>query len=216
MSSMCLVCAAQFDKDDFLVRYGKGAFDSVVAVDGGYKHLQEVGVVPDFALGDWDSLGFVPSDVPTYTHPVVKDATDLELALDYARRNGATTLFVYGCLSGRLDHTVAAMQTLAQASEEGFDVTAFVGDGSALRIITGPSSLFVDPSDSVKSHATVSVFAANDKVQGVTESGLLYSLDDVDMANRGSLGVSNELIGTPASISVQLGTLYVFLPADLV
>lgn len=215
MSSMCLVCAAQFDREDFLARYGAGAFDSVVAVDGGYRHLQDVGVTPDFALGDWDSLGFIPADVPVHTHPVVKDATDLELALDYARRNDVATLFVYGCLSGRLDHTVAAMQTLAQAAEEGFEVTALVGDGSALRVIAGPAVFSVDPTGFPNDHATISVFAANDCVRGVTEQGLLYSLDDATLTNRGSLGVSNELMGTPASISVQLGTLYVFLPAGL-
>lgn len=215
MSSMCLVCTAQFDKVDFLARYSAGAFDSIVAVDGGYNHLQEVGVTPDYALGDWDSLGFVPDGIPCDTHPVVKDATDLELALDFARQEDVSQLFVYGCLSGRLDHTVAAMQTLAQAAEEGVAVTALIGDGTALRILSGPATLEINPGDTPFEHATVSVFAANDSAAGVTETGLLYSLEDATLTNRGSLGVSNELTGASASISVQLGTLYVFLPAGL-
>ena len=59
---------------------------------------------------------------------------------------------------------------------------------------------------------TVSVFSANDCARGVIETGMLYSLDDEDLSNRTSRGVSNELVGKPARIAVEEGTLYVFYP----
>ena len=55
-------------------------------------------------------------------------------------------------------------------------------------------------------------FSANDTARGVIERGLEYSLDDEPLSNRTSLGLSNELTGKPAAVSVEEGTLYVFYP----
>ena len=59
---------------------------------------------------------------------------------------------------------------------------------------------------------TVSVIAANDRCEGVIETGLMYSLDDEPLTSRVSRGISNEFIGEPASIGVAAGTLLVFHP----
>ena len=40
--------------------YESDAFDHIIAVDGGLRSLEEVGVKPNVALGDFDSLGYVP------------------------------------------------------------------------------------------------------------------------------------------------------------
>ena len=116
-------------------------------------------------------------------------------------------LVVYAALGGRLDHTIANLQLFAKFSEREFYVTA-VGEGSALRALTGPDVMDLPLLES----GTVSVFSANDCARGVIETGMLYSLDDEDLSNRTSRGVSNELVGKPARIAVEEGTLYVFYP----
>ena len=83
-----------------------------------------------------------------------------------------------------------------------------MGEDSALRLLTGPDVLELPVLD----EGTVSVFAANDLVQGVIERGMAYSLDDEPLSNRTSRGLSNELIGQPATVAVESGTLYVFYP----
>ena len=35
-------------------------FDLICACDGGYKYLEKLNIVPDIAIGDFDSLGYVP------------------------------------------------------------------------------------------------------------------------------------------------------------
>ncbi|MEG1839878.1 MAG: thiamine diphosphokinase, partial [Raoultibacter sp.] len=47
------------------------------------------------------------------------------------------------------------------------------------------------------------------------EQGLAYPLDDATLSNRSSLGLSNELVGKAASVSVQKGTISVFYPLGL-
>ncbi len=39
-----------------------------------------------------------------------------------------------------------------------------------------------------------------------------YPLDNATLTNRTTLGLSNELIGKPAAVSVEAGTLFVFHP----
>ena len=78
-----------------------------------------VGIEPDFALGDFDSLGYVPDGVAVERHPTMKDDSDTALALDWARLKGYCRVAVYGALGRRIDHTLATCQALVGASEGG-------------------------------------------------------------------------------------------------
>lgn len=209
MAVCALVGASNFNGSDFSARFARGTFDFVVAVDAGYAYLQDIGVQADVALGDFDSLGHVPTAVPVVKHPVIKDDSDMALAMDYAAGRGFDELYVYGGLGRRLDHTLANLQVFALYSERGLTVTA-VDDSCVLRLLTGPGSFEIPARDS----GTVSVFAACDEAVGVVETGMKYSLKGATLTNRTSLGLSNELEGKPARISVERGTLYIFYPLD--
>ncbi|MEG0477087.1 MAG: thiamine diphosphokinase [Raoultibacter sp.] len=203
MATCALVGAVDFNAEHFCAQ----AFDCVIAVDGGYAHLQAAGVVPAVVMGDFDSLGYVPDHPCVESFSPHKDKSDMQLALERAVSSGFDELVVYGALAGRLDHTVANLQLFARFSEAGAAVTG-IGDTFAVRFLTGPATFELPAYDA----GTVSVFAANDVVSGVTERGLAYPLDDATLSNRSSLGLSNELVGKAASVSVQKGTISVFYP----
>ncbi len=207
MTACALVGAIDFNGDDFLARHQAGAFESVIAVDAGFAHLEGIGVVPDMAVGDFDSLGYVPKCRRVSRYPVEKDKSDMELAMEKAANWGYDELVVYGALGGRLDHTLANLQLFARFSERGFYVSA-VADDYAVRLLTGPDVYELPLLD----QGTVSVFAACDCAQGVIESGMKYSLDDEPLSNRTSRGLSNELEGNPATVAAESGTLYIFHP----
>lgn len=207
MATCALVGAVDFNVEDFLARYNAGEFDFVIAVDAGFAHLEAAGVRPDMAVGDFDSLGYVPKCRRVSRHPVKKDKSDMELAMDKAVDWGHDELVIYGALGGRLDHTIANLQLFARFSEHERYVTA-IGDTYAVRLLTGPDVFELPPLE----RGTVSVFAANDLVKGVIERGMEYSLDDEPLSNRTSRGLSNELTGEEATVAVEEGTLYVFYP----
>ena len=204
-----LVAASEFNAERFRASDARGDFDFVIAVDGGFAYLEEIGRVPDVALGDFDSLGYVPQAPEVISFPSHKDKSDLEIAFDYAAEQGAHSVVVYGALGGRLDHTMANLQMGSRFAEEGMDVS-FVAVDCVVRIVVGPSLFDLPQLES----GTVSVFSARDFAYGVVESGLEYPLDAEVFTNRTTLGVSNELRGRPASVSVREGTLYVFHPLD--
>ena len=208
MTTCALVGATYFNEQDFLMRYNRGDFDCVVAVDAGFAALEAAGVVPDMAVGDFDSLGYVPRCKRVSRHPAHKDMSDMEIGFTKALNFKHDEVYVYGGIGGRLDHTIANLQLFAQYSERGLYVTG-IADTFAIRALTGPDA-FVLPDD--VSRGTVSVFSASDRCEGVIERGLEYSLDDEPLTNRTSLGLSNELTGQEASVAVESGTLYIFYP----
>lgn len=207
MAACALVGATDFNAEDFLARRESGEIEYVIAVDGGFAHLEGVGVVPDMAVGDFDSLGYVPKCKRVSRYPVHKDQSDMELGIEKALAWRYDELLVYGGLGGRLDHTVANLQLFARFSEQGAYITA-IADSYAVRLLTGPDVFELPLLES----GTVSVFAANDRAEGVIERGMAYSLDDEPLSNRTSRGLSNELTGEPATVAVESGTLYVFYP----
>lgn len=208
MATCALVGAGPFNAEHFKLLDAQGAFDMVIAADGGFAHLEAIGRAPDMAVGDFDSLGYVPKCRRVSRHPVKKDKSDMELSMEKAVSWDNDTLIIYGALGGRLDHTLANLQLFAKFSERGSYVMA-IDDTSAVRLVTGPDA-FALPT--LPEGSTVSVFSANDRAEGVIERGLAWELDDEPLTNRTSRGLSNETLTAPATIAVEKGTLYVFFP----
>ena len=202
-----MVAACEFNARAFEALDVQGLFDCVYAVDGGFAHLASVGRAPDVALGDFDSLGYVPQAEEVEAHPTHKDEADLELAFRRAAACGFESVCVFGALGGRLDHTISNLQTAVRFAEGGMDV-AFYGLDCVARVIVGPGACELPALES----GCVSVFAVTDEAVGVTETGMEYGLDGATISNRVPIGLSNELIGKPARISVERGTLLVFHP----
>ena len=209
MKTCALVGASTFNADRFMEMYESDAFDHIIAVDGGLRSLEEVGVKPDVALGDFDSLGYVPTGMRTVRFSKDKDKSDMELALKRAKSQRFDNVVVFGALGGRLDHTLANMGVFSKYSELGLKVTV-IDDDSAVFFLTGPD-IFEAPA---LESGVVSVFAMSDVTEGVFERGMKWDLDDVVLTNRESIGLSNELIGEAVMIGVEKGTICVIFPVS--
>lgn len=207
MASCALVGASEFNAEHFRAMDAQGVFDYVIAVDAGLSHLEGIGRKADLALGDFDSLGYVPKDIRTARFSAKKNKSDMELALERARNMRHDEIFVYGALGGRLDHTLANLHLFAKYSEKGAIVNA-IGVNEATTFVTGPDTYEMPAQES----GTISVFSLSDEAKGVFERGLAYELDDATLSNRTSLGLSNEFIGEPVLIGVESGTIVVIVP----
>ncbi|HIT31400.1 MAG TPA: thiamine diphosphokinase [Candidatus Enterenecus stercoripullorum] len=180
-----------------------GEGDLVIAADGGYAQLERRGIVPHLLVGDFDSLGYVPPHPHIIRHPVRKDDTDTALALREGWKRGFREFHIYGGMGGRLDHTLANLQLLVGLAEQGG--TGFlVGEGSVATALTGGTIVFP-----AGCRGTLSVFAANGPAEGVTLTGLLYPLKHARLTGDVPLGVSNEFLDVPASVTVAEGTVLV-------
>ncbi len=92
----------------------------VIAADRGYIHCVSLGIVPDIAVGDFDSLDIpVSSATEIITAPCEKDETDLILAVRIAVDRGYNDFIIYGADGGRMGHMIAAVQTLSYVHTQG-------------------------------------------------------------------------------------------------
>lgn len=199
MKACCIVGAGDFSNFDFI----KKENDLIIAADGGYKHLRNIGVQPDIAVGDFDSLGFTPNDVDTIVLPVKKDITDMKAAIDIGIEKGYESFYIYGGCGGRTDHTLSNIQLAASVAEMGFKI--FIVDGKTIITAIHNSKFALDSTHK----GYISVFSHSDISKGVTLKGLKYTLENADITNSFPLGVSNEFIGIESEISVENGTLII-------
>lgn len=201
----CVIVGAG-ELEDAVIRRREG--DLVIAADGGLKYLERAGIAPDIALGDFDSLGYRPNLPEVIYHPPEKDDTDTMLAVREGFARGFDTFVIYAGLGGRLDHTVANLQTLAFIAENGG--RGYLVGGASVSTALKDSSIAFGADE----RGMISVFCMGEKAEGVTISGLKYEVENAELIPYLPLGASNEFTGRPAKIEVKHGTLLVMWQQD--
>lgn len=183
-----------------------GAEDLVIAADAGLCHLEKQGISPDLVIGDFDSLKSVPEHLHTIVLNPEKDDTDMLAALREGIKAGYESFHIFCGTGGRIDHTLANIQTLGWLSENGMRGLLFDQD-NIITAITNDKLCFEKIPDGY-----LSVFSHTTRAMGVYLRGLKYELNDAVLTNTFPLGTSNEFIGRESSISVREGTLVVVFP----
>ncbi len=184
--------------------------DYVIAADGGLRHLEAAGIEPDMIVGDFDTLGYKPEHKNLVCLQREKDWTDTFVAMEKGVELGYETFVFYGCLGGKLEHTIANLQHLMWLSQRG--LSGWMTDGRCwLTAVSGSGTKSGHLTLPVRRRGMVSVFCMGDKAEGVSLSGLKYGLQDGELTGSFPLGVSNEFIGERTEISVRKGTLLVVI-----
>jgi thiamine pyrophosphokinase len=200
--------AGDYDDASYFHRWAEAA-DVVAAADGGARFLLEHGISPDVVVGDFDSL---PADdverleaagVALIRHPVRKDRTDGEMAVDEALRRGAGELVLAGAL-GALDHTLGHLAILQRLAARGV-AARLVTPQLAARVLSAPGSVTLD----ARPRTRVSVVP----LQGdalVSLLGFDYPIDRGVLPRDACLGLGNGVVAS-ARILVHEGTVAVLV-----
>jgi len=183
----------------------EGNWDMVACVNGGTFHALRLGIHPDVIVGDLDSacadiLERAGRDgVEVILHPVEKDKTDLDLALEYVIAAGIGYIVGLAPFGGRLDHTLANVLLILKAASLG--ATLLLTDGrSDVRLVAGGE---VRGSGSPGDY--VSLIPVEGDAGGVFTEGLKYELRGNTLRAFETLGVSNELMGAHYGVRVESG-----------
>ena len=178
------------------------AEDSVIAADRGYDSLMAYGVVPDLAVGDFDSLGYQPDHPNVIQLPVEKDDTDMVFALRKGLELGYRRFLLLGGVGGRLEHTLANLQLLDWLTGQGGQ-GFLAGEKTVATAIRGPASLTFPAAMS----GYLSAFCNSGTAEGVTLENLKFPLEHSTLTSSFPLGVSNQFLGQSARVSVEKGSL---------
>lgn len=178
----------------------------VIACDRGYAYAERCGIRPDLLVSDFDSYaGSIDPGVPIHRFRAEKDDTDTMIAIRTAIERGFTRAELYCALGGRLDHTLANLQSLVFAEKHGLSMRIHGADTEIFSLRNGSLRL------PRREGWSLSVFAMEDRCRGVSIRGAKYELERAELSSAFPLGVSNEWAAEEALISVEDGILLIVL-----
>jgi thiamine pyrophosphokinase len=182
--------------------------DIIICADGGTRHALALGLQPDLIIGDMDSaekedfqrLKEAGVSIELFSHD--KNETDLELAIQRAIELNPRQFIIVGGLGGRLDQTLANISLLTNHELSSFDV----------RLDDGIEEVFLCR-DQVqvqgKRGDIVSLLPWGGAVAEVQTMNLKWPLHKETLYSDRTRGVSNEMLGESATVSIGSGLLLV-------
>jgi thiamine pyrophosphokinase len=188
-------------------------YSYVIGVDRGAFVLLRKGIIPDIAIGDFDSVSKKElkeirtsvANVKQYSPD--KDQTDLELAVSYALAFHPEEITMFGVTGGRLDQALAALHLLRIIHEH--KCRAVLRDEHNFMVfVSGKYQI-----QKQKHFSYLSILPFTDEIT-VSICGCKYPLKNHVMKRGVTLGVSNVIVSDHAEITVHKGVAYVILSRD--
>jgi thiamine pyrophosphokinase len=182
--------------------------DYIICADGGTRHALALDLKPDLIIGDMDSaereqLQRLREDgVSLELFPHDKNETDLELAINRAVELNPDQILILAALGGRLDQTLANIALLSDHRVSKFDI----------RLDDGVEQAFLcrDQVDlRGKRGDLVSLIPWGGAVGNVQTTSLKWPLRKETLYPDRTRGISNEMLGESASISIGSGLLLI-------
>lgn len=216
MSKTVIISGGMLDEGfvEEVLAQNEGA--NIIGVDKGLEYLYHHHIIPQYIVGDFDSINPEVIDyyrketnVPIREYNPIKDATDTEIAIRLGITLGSRELIILGATGGRVDHLWANVQTLAIACKAG--VQAFIMDRrNRIRVIDKPLKL-------KKAEAYgeyLSVFTLAGEVFDFNLRGTKWPLEHHILKPCDSLTVSNQFEAAVVEIDFPDGLLTVMETRD--
>ncbi|MDP3184389.1 MAG: thiamine diphosphokinase [Anaerolineales bacterium] len=189
--------------------------DTLIAADGGTRYILALGLLPSVVIGDLDSLTtddkqrLEESGIEIRQYPRDKDDTDLALALHYAVEAGHREILVVAALGGRLDQSLGNLALLTDPSLAEIDVRLDDGVEEAFFVRGRCEASPRGASREVRGRAgdILSLLPWGGPAEGVKTEGLRWPLPGESLYPHRTRGISNEMLGESAIVSLESGLL---------
>lgn len=211
MNKIAIVANGSHENLQAFLPYFK-ACDMVIGVDGGLNALNNLGVDPTIILGDYDSVesslleSYKAKDIPCVAFPTRKDATDSELAIDYAIKQDPQVLYLFGMTGKRLDHGLTNIHMLKKIPQ---DIKACMLDAYN-------EIYYCKQNFEIEGYKgrNLSIIPIAQQVSGIWTKGLDYPLKDEVLNFEESRGVSNVIVDEKVVITTTSGDFFVIISKD--
>lgn len=191
-------------------------YSLIIAVDGGMEFLDGINVMPDYIVGDFDTLSenilkkYENSRAKIIRLNPVKDSTDTEEAVELACRNGAAEVDILGGLGSRMDHTIGNLFLLEKMLKKSVRGTIYSHNAQ----IT-----IIDKTTVIKNtyrYKYISFLQFDGPARGVTLKDFKYNVEnfDFDTEKTFRLGISNEFVSDSGQVEIKDGKLLVIMTND--
>ena len=179
-------------------------------IDHGIDFCRETDTIPDLLIGDLDSATgesiqwALDNDVNIDRHPVDKDFTDTQLALNLNQVNANSFAIITGAFGGRLDHLFSILFTCANSSIR----NCLTDDRETVLFVSGEERVSIE----FKSKPlALSLLPVTDICRGVNIDGVHWPLQSADLKQSMPNAVSNRVESKTINVSIKEGKLAVYL-----
>ena len=212
-----LICGGEINDEFSLVCLKQIKPDCIIGVDQGLEFCYRNHVIPDWILGDFDSISKEVIDwyreqqeIPIRQYKPEKDDTDTRLGMELALKLGSDKIFLLGATGGRLDHYMGNLQSLlitARKEKEGW-----ILDEQNAITVRKAGKICIHKEEQFGKY--VSFFSMGDEVTGLSLTGFQYPLDGYTLKNSDGIAVSNQLSDDCGIIEFETGYLMMVLSKD--
>ena len=181
-----------------------------LCADGGANAAARMDIRPDLIIGDLDSIS--RSTLRKFSGVTTRriadqNSTDLEKALTWLVRKGFKSIEIYGATGGRLDHTMGNLSAIAKFQRKA-NIVTHDAEGSIYPVLSRFEA-------EIPKGASVSLLPLT-LCEGIVTTGLKWNLRYESLALGMRDGTSNVVSGSPVSIVVRRGTMFLFVRNDSV
>lgn len=179
-----IVCAGFNSFQDV---YHRDDDEFILAVDGGIIATSSLNIIANIAIGDFDS-----SDIDRFglaydtkiAFPKEKNASDLELAIDYVADMDFSRIEIYNGSGNRLDHFLSILRVMEKYSHLN------------IHLLDTSNDIFIIETDYefVRNQYKYISFFAIENNTIITLTGFKYELDHYLLHTNDSICLSNEVI----------------------
>ena len=212
-----LICGGEINDEFSLVCLKQIKPDCIIGVDKGLEFCYRNHVIPDWILGDFDSISKDVIDwyrkqqeIPIRQYKPEKDDTDTRLGMELALKLGSDKIFLLGATGGRLDHYMGNLQSLLITAME--EKEGWILDEQNAITVRKAGKICIHKEEQFGKY--VSFFSMGDEVTGLSLTGFQYPLDGYTLKNSDGIAVSNQLLDDCGIIEFETGYLMMVLSKD--
>ena len=212
-----LICGGEINDEFSLVCLKQIKPDCIIGVDKGLEFCYRNHVIPDWILGDFDSISKDVIDwyreqqeIPIRQYKPEKDDTDTRLGMELALNLGSDKIFLLGATGGRLDHYMGNLQSLLITAME--EKEGWILDEQNAITVRKAGKICIHKEEQFGKY--VSFFSMGDEVTGLSLKGFQYPLDGYTLKNSDGIAVSNKLLDDCGIIEFETGYLMMVLSKD--
>lgn len=212
-----LICGGEINDEFSLVCLKQIKPDCIIGVDKGLEFCYRNHVIPNWILGDFDSISKDVIDwyreqqeIPIRQYKPEKDDTDTRLGMELALKLGSDKIFLLGATGGRLDHYMGNLQSLLITAME--EKEGWILDEQNAITVRKAGKICIHKEEQFGKY--VSFFSMGDEVTGLSLTGFQYPLDGYTLKNSDGIAVSNQLLDDCGIIEFETGYLMMVLSKD--
>lgn len=201
----CIIIANGKPPNKQTIKYFvKKGFSTIICADGGANSARRLNIIPDFIIGDFDSIE--PKVVKYFKDKSIfikfkrQNDTDVEKCLKFAIKKKFKEVVLLGVTGDRLDHTICNLGIVIKFYNH-------------IKIILVAENSFLLPANKQLSFnsiigETISIYAF-DRKTNITSEGLKYKLKNSVLPFGKKESTSNVATSTKVKLDIKNGIIFI-------